>query len=262
MHKVSRRQVLQVLPGLAAIGGPLAWAGPATAAEPSMCGAAPPPAYPAHDKPALVQSWLRGGHQDGPLPDCGGLRTRDFELLVRLTARFESTQDAAAMLARLGTVSSLKGLPYWSYTDKKRQVLIRESYAVDNPASMKPRADFSPAELRSGAALFFAQSDNRAASLVPYSLQLLSAGPERLMLRVENVADLRYMGLMVVGAHELQWVMALEPLPNGHWGYRSLLGICNLGLGRAEQHRLSNLARSVAMFDHLAGRQTEIERYR
>ena len=60
----------------------------------------------------------------------------------------------------------------------------------------------------------------------------------------------------------MQWVVALEALANGHWGYRSLLGIGHLGMGRAEQHRLSNLARSVAMFDHLAGHQTDIEPYR
>lgn len=262
MHKVSRRQALQALQGLAVTAGPGVWVGQAGAAPASMCGSAPPPAYPAHDKPALVQSWLRGGRQDGALPDCSGLRTQDVELLVRVTARFASPQDAAAMLGRLGMVSSLKGMAYWSYSEKKRQPLIRESFAVDHPGSMKPRADFSAAELRSGAALYFAQSDNRAATLVPYSLQLLSAGPDRLALRVENVGDLRFMGLKVVGAHEMQWLMALEPLANGHWGYRSLLGICHLGVGGAEQHRLSNLARSVAMFDHLTGRQTDIEPYR
>lgn len=259
MHKVSRRQALQ---GLAAIAGPAGWAASAGATEASMCGNTPPPAYPAVDKPALVQSWLRGGRLDGPLPDCSGLRTRDAELLVRVTARFASPLDMVTMLARLGTVSGLKGMPYWSYTEKNRQLLIRESYAVDNPVAMKPRADFSPAELRSGAPLYFVQSDNRAAALVPYSLQLLSAGPERLVLRVENVGDLRYMSFKLVAAHDMQWMMAVEPLGHGHWGYRSLLGICRLGWGRAEQHRLSNLARCVAMFDHLAGRQTDIEPYR
>ncbi len=248
--------------GLAVIAGSGAGVRPAGAAEPSMCGSAPAPAYPAHDKPALVHSWLRGGHQDGALPDCNSLRNRDVELLVRVTARFTSTQDAAAMLGRLGMVSSLKGMAYWSYTDKKRQMLVRESFAVDQPGSMKPRADFTAAELRSGNTLFFAQSDNRAGTLVPYSLQLLSAGPERLVLRVENVGDLRYLGFKLVGAHDMQWALALEPLGNGHWGYRSLLGLCHLGMGGAEQHRLSNLARSVAMFDHLAGRQTDIEPYR
>lgn len=259
MHKVSRRQALM---GLAAIAGPVAGVRPAGAAEPSMCGSAPPPPYPAHDKPALVHSWLRGGHQDGALPDCNGLRNRDVELLVRVTARFTSTQDTAAMLGRLGMLSSLKGMAYWSYTEKKRQVLVRESFAVDQPGSMKPRVDFTTAEMRSGNTLFFAQSDNRAGTLVPYSLQVLSAGPERLVLRVENVGDLRYLGFKLVGAHDMQWVLALEPMGNGHWGYRSLLGLCHLGMGGAEQHRLSNLARSVAMFDHLTGRQTDIEPYR
>ena len=259
MRPVSRRQLLQ---RLAVIAGPLGAAVPVAGAERSMCGNAPPPAYPAFDKPALVHSWLRGGHQDGALPDCNVLRTQDVELLVRVTARFHSPLDLAAMLGRLGAVSALKGMPYWSYTDRKRQLLVRESYAVDNPVSMKPRADFSPAELHGGALLFFAQSDNRATTLVPYSLQLLSAGHERLVLRVENIGDLRYMGLKVVAARELQWVVALEPTATGHWGYRSLLGICRLGLGGAEQHRLSNLARSVALFDHLARCQTDIEHYR
>lgn len=262
MHKVSRRQVLQSLQGLAAITGLGARPGPAGAAEASMCGSAPPPAYPPHDKPALVRSWLRGGHQDGPRPDCSGLRSPDVELLVQVSARFASPQDAPAMLARLGMVSALKGMAYWSYTDRKRQLLVRESFAVDHPGALKPRADFSAAELRSGAVLHFAQSDNRSAALMPYSLQLLSAGPERLVLRVENLVDLRYMGFKVMGAHDMQWLLALEPLANGQWGYRSLLGVCHLGWGGAEQHRLSNLARSVAMFDHLTGRQTDIEPYR
>lgn len=256
---MSRRRVLQAW---AAAACPLGAGLPAAAAEGSVCGKAPPPAYPAVDKPAIVQSWLRGGRQDGVAPDCSGLRGADFELVVRVTARFASPLDLATMLYRLGKVSALKGMPYWSYTEKKRQLLIRESYAIDHPDSMHQRPDFSLAELRSGTALFFVQSDNRASTLVPYSLQLLSGGPDRLVLRVENVGDLRYMGLKVVAAHEMQWVMALEPLGPGEWGYRSLLGICHLGVGRGEQHRLSNLARCVAMFDHLAGRQTDIEPYR
>ena len=259
MNRMYRRQVLQ-----AGVAAAWPWGGmqPALAADASVCGKAPAPAYPGADQPAIVQSWLHGGRQDGPAPDCSSLRTRDFELVVRVTARFASPLDTAAMLARLGAVSGLKGMAYWSYTDKKRQVLVRQSHAIDHPGSMKPRPDFSPAELRSGAAWFFVQSDNRAETLVPYSLQLMPSGADRLALRVENVADLRYLGLKVVGAHEMQWMMALERLGPGEWGYRSLLGICHLGMGRAEQHRLSNLARCVAMFDHLAGRQTDIEPYR
>jgi hypothetical protein len=257
MNALTRRQALRSAAVLIASGAP------AARAAASLCGSAVAPAYPAVDQPAVVQSWLLDGRQDGPAPDCSGLRTRDFELLVRLTASFASPLDAPGMLTRLGAVSTLKGMAYWSFTDRKWQPLVSESYAIDRPATMATRrADFSAAELRGGTELYFAEIDNRTASLVPYSLQMLSAGPDRLVMRMENVDDLRYLGLKVVGAHEMQWVVALEPLGNGRWGYRSLMGIVSLGFGRAEQHRLSNLSRCVAMFDHLAGRHTAVEGYR
>lgn len=262
MASATRRQALRWLAALAAPAAPAAAGTTAGAGAATQCGSAPSPAYPAPDRPALVQSWLLGGHQDGPLPDCSGLRTREFELLVRVTAGFASALDVNGLLGRIGAVSALRGMPYWSFTDQRRLPLIRESFAIDKPASMTPRADYSAAELRSGAELYFAQSDNRAATLVPYSLQLLPSAPDRLALRVENVGELRYMGFKLVAAREMQWTVALEPLGAGVWGYRSLQGIGHLGIGGAEQHRLSNLSRCVAMFDHFAGRQTEVEAYR
>ena len=256
MERLTRRQALRAATAM------LAPLGLQARAAASQCGSAAPPPYPAADRPALVHSWLADGRQDGPRPDCSELRTREFELLVRVVASFTTALDANGLLARMGAVSGLKGMAYWSFTEKKRLELVRESYAVDKPASMQRRADFSAAELRSGAECFFVQSDNRSSTLVPYSLQLLPGAGERLALRVENVGDLRYMGLKVVAAHEMQWVMVLEPLGPGRWGYRALQGVCHLGMGRAEQHRLSNLSRSVAMFDQFAGRQTDVEGYR
>jgi hypothetical protein len=260
MTCLSRRPLLAWLGCIAgAVACPgLVRAGAATA----LCGGAPAPAYPPVDRPAAVQSWLLDGHQDGPPPDCHGLRERDFELLVRLTASYAAPGDLDAQLARLGMVSSLKGATYWSFTDRKRLVLFREAYAVDQPGSLKPRADFSAAELRSGAELYFVHSDNRSASPAPYSLRLVQATADAVQVHIENVSDLRYMGLMLVAGHEMQWSVTIERLAPGRWGYRSLLGMRHLHLGRAEQHRLSNLSRCVAMFDLLAGRQTEIEQYR
>ena len=234
----------------------------AQAATPLLCGAAPLPAYPPADKPALVQSWLQDGHQDGPTPDCRGLRDRDFELLVRLTGSYAAPGDLDAQLARVGAVSLLKGATYWSFSDRKRLVLFQEAFAVDAAASLRPRADFSAAELRSGAELHFVHSDNRSSKLSPYSLRLVQATPEAFQVHVENTADMRYLGMLLVAMREMQWSVTIERLSPGRWGYRSLLGMRHLHLGRAEQHRLSNLARSAAMFDLLAGRQTEMEIYR
>ncbi len=235
---------------------------PQTAAAAALCGSAPHPAYPAPDRPALVQSWLQDGRQDGPPPDCSGLPGRDFELLVRITAGYAAPGDLDAQLARVGRVSALKGASYWSFSDRQRLVLFQEAYAVDQPTSLRQRADFSPAELRSGAELYFAHSDNRSSHLLPFSLRLRKIAAESFEVQIENLTDLRYMGLTLVASHEMQWSVAVERLGPGRWGYRSLLGLRQLRLGRAEQHRLSNLSRSVAMFDLLSGRQTDIEPYR
>ena len=252
--------MLRHLIGLASLGSLAAQA--AVDQLPTLCGSAPPPAYPPADKPALVQSWLQDGRQDGPLPDCSRLRSHDFELLVRVTASYAAPGDLETQLSHFGAVSRLKGATYWSYSDRKRLVLFREAYAVDQPGTLKPRADFSAAELRSGSELFFAHSDNRSSTLSPYSLRLVQSSADAFQVQIENVTDLHYMGLTLVARHDMQWAVAIERLGAGRWGYRSLLGLRHLHLGRAEQHRLSNLARCVAMFDLLAGRQTDIEGYR
>jgi hypothetical protein len=260
---LQRRCLLRQLLGLFGAAGLTGLAVPAAAERLTpLCGSAPPPAYPAADKPALVQSWLQDGRQDGPLPDCSGLKSHDFELLVRLTASYLAPGDLETQLGHFGAVSKLKGASYWSYSDRKRLVLFPEAYAVDHPGTLKPRADYSVAELRSGNELYFAHSDNRSSTLAPYSLRLLQSSAESFQVQVENVSDLRYLGMTLVAHHDMQWAVAIERLGGGRWGYRSLLGMRHLHLGRAEQHRLSNLARCVAMFDLLAGRHTDIEGYR
>ena len=72
---------------------------------------------------------------------------------VRVTASYAAPGDLETQLTHFGAVSNLKGASYWSFSDRKRLVLFREACAVDQPGTLKPRADFSAAELRSGNAL-------------------------------------------------------------------------------------------------------------
>lgn len=251
-------------PKLAGWLGALTATAPLAAAEPppSLCGQAPPPPYPPVDKPAIVQTWLHDGHRDGPTPDCGALQGRDFELVVRLTASFNGPAEPDAMLARLGAISAFKGASYWSFGDQKRYMLFKESYAVDQPGSVQPRPDYTASELRTGVELPYVHSDNRSSKLSPYGMRLIRATPDLLQLQVENLGEMRAFGLLMLAPRDTQWSVTLERLGGGRWGYRSLLAQRRLRLGRNEQHRLSNLARCVAMFDLLAGRQTEVEAYR
>lgn len=261
-NHTSRRTLCQRLAALAsaALVSPAAVFG----AEPAsaLCGTAQAPGYPAHDKPPIVQTWLMEGHRDGPTPDCSALQGREFELLVRLTASLAAPPDVDLMLARLGAVSAMKGATYWSFTDHKRLALFKEAYAVDSATNLQARADFSAQELRQGQELHYVHSDNRSSKLMPYGMRLVKATADSLQLHIENLGELRMLGMLMLAPRETQWSVTLERLGAGRWGYRSLLAQRRLRMGRNEQHRLSNLARGVAMFDLLAGRLTEIEAYR
>ena len=230
-------------------------------AEPAgaLCGNALPPGYPAQDKPPIIQTWLLDGHRDGPTPDCSALQGREFELVVRLTGSLAATADLDLMLARLGAVSAMKNATYWSFTEHKRLALFKDAYAVESASNLQARADFSPAELRHGQELTYVHSDNRSSKLMPYGMRLVKSSPDSLQLHIENLGELRMYGLLMTAARETQWSVTLERLGPARWGYRSLLAQRRLRMGRNEQHRLSNLARSAAMFDLLAGRQTDLE---
>ena len=258
----SRRGLCWRLVAIAGLGCTPAAQAAGTETATTLCGTAPAPAYPAPDKPALVESWVLDGRRDGAMPDCSVLHGREFELLVRVTASFNGPADIDGLLERLGAVSALKGATYWSFTDRKRQVLFTQAYAVHRPGSTQPRPDYSASELRAGNELPFVHNDNRSTHLSAYGMRLLKATPDMLQLQVENLGDMRTLGLLLVAARETQWSVTIERLGPGRWGYRSLLSQRRLRMGRNEQHRLSNLARGVAMFDLLAGRQTEIEAYR
>lgn len=221
--------------------------------------------WPGPEQPPLVRSWLAGEPAAWPLPDCSGLPDVAAELLVEVSASYRDggapAADLSAQLLRLGAVSALAGMRYWSFSDGRREQLVEAAFAVDGPRSQQPRADFTLAELRAGQPLWWLQRDNRSAGLVHYRLQVLQADAQRLRLVAHNVDDVRWLGLTLVGAGELQWLQQLDRLPDGRVGWRGLAALQHLRLGGAAQNRRAQLARVVAWFDHLAGRETDLRAF-
>lgn len=226
----------------------------AAQAAPLACGAAALAPYPAAGAAPTVQTWTDTVAEAGasPRPDCTGLRSREFVLLVAVSGRFAHAGPADALLARVGAVSATKGMTYWSQTDQRREVLITDAAAVDGPETLKRRADFSPAELRTGQPLYFVQHDNRATNDVPYQLRLRAASALGWSVTYENVGPIKAYLLTLFGPGDVQSVITLEQLAPGQWGYRSLTGIRQVSIGQVDRYRASYANRAVAMFEHLA----------
>jgi hypothetical protein len=121
------------------------------------------------------------------------------------------------------------------------------------------RADFTPAELRSGRDLYLAETENSAVGEVVYRLRVRQATPDRLVLETVNVTSVRWLFFSLFGPGDLRTDYFLDRLPGGGWGYYSLVRVGS-GASRFAQGTYGAYAnRMLALYRHMAGIPTDRE---
>jgi hypothetical protein len=115
------------------------------------CGSETFPPYPDLDKAPTTRFWDRSDLGSNWVPPAwAGWTTRGFATLVVTVGRFRSSSGANGLLRRIGAISELKGVFYWSTTHKQWQTLIVDAYASTGPPADQRRKDFSPDEIAEG----------------------------------------------------------------------------------------------------------------
>jgi hypothetical protein len=212
------------------------------------CGGSPVPAYPVATGSPTVQSQTVTGWTpptclswDGPTPT----------LLVAIAGRLHEAGGADALLARIGAVSRLTGMRYWSVTEQAWQTLIQDAVAVTDAAGTKRRDDFRPEELQTGVSRYSAQHDSRSSGVVIYRMRVTARTPERIVLSVVNVSPVRASLVTLFRPGELQAAYFLDRLGPDDWGYYSLWGVTTSLL--TSGHTASSINRAVAFYRHFVG---------
>jgi hypothetical protein len=223
------------------------------------CGQEPVPAYPALDDPAVVKSWSKAEvGLEWPPPACTGWTSPGFTTLVTTTARFRDTSDSGGLLLRIGAISELRGLRYWSTTHKQWQTLVLDAFALTGLSNSQRREDFKPDELREGSLLYFEQIDNLSGRAV-YQMKIVEASADRLVINIENASTMRYLFIPLFHPGEVQSIYFLDRESDNVWRY---YGISRTGknsnqLIKGNESSAAN--RAVAFYRHLAGIPTDQE---
>src|SRR6266436_9473528 len=174
------------------------------------CGGEPFPAYPDLNHSPIIKIWdVASLGSDWAPPACTGWTTTGFSSLMTVVARFPCTSGAEGLLRRIGAISELTGVRYWSTTHKQWQTLIVEAHALSGPAADGRRKDFSPDEIAEGKTLYFHQQDNLSGKAV-YRMRILSASADRIALSTENVSAMRYFIVTLFDPGEMQSVYFLD----------------------------------------------------
>jgi hypothetical protein len=164
----------------------------------------------------------------------------------------------SGLLARVGTISSLRNIQYWSTTDKKWGPLSNDASALTGPDPKSRRRDFSAAELVPGADLYYWEDDTRIGSTV-YRLRVLESTPERFVISSDNVSPVREFIFTLFRPGALQSVLIIQRIAPGLFGVsvlsRSGEGASVLTAG----HEKSYVNRAAALYRQLAGIKTDQE---
>jgi len=223
------------------------------------CGGETFPSYPDPDDSPAVKMWDRADlGSDWAPPACTGWTTPGFSTLAVTVARFRHTSAAAGLLRRIGAISELKGVRYWSTTHKQWRALILEAYAVSGPGHDQRRADFSPDEIGHEQAVYFLQQDNLSGKAT-YRMRILSVSPDRIVFDMENVSTMKYFLLTMFPPGEMQSIYYLERESDDVWRYYSISRSGKMASSLTAGHDASSINRAVAYYRYLAGIPTDKE---
>jgi hypothetical protein len=223
------------------------------------CGEEPVPPYPGLDGSPIVKFWSEPDFgRDWRPPACTNWADVGFSTLITTVARFRYASGAEGLLRRIGAISELAGMRYWSTTHKQWQTLIVDAYASTGSQPTQRREDFAPDEMKEGAVLYFEQVDNLSGKAI-YRMHITKASADRLVFDVENVSIMRYFFVTLFHPGEMQSIYFLNRESDNVWRYYSIARTGRNASRLATGHESSSINRAVAFYRSLVGIPTDQE---
>lgn len=143
----------------------------------------------------------------------GTSRTR---LATALAGQFRFAGPLDALVARLGRLSALKTVRYWSVSDKAWENLVSDASLLDGPhGALRP--DASPSELVAGSSVYYCEVSRTGRTV--YRLTVRERTADRILMESENVTPVRVGILTAFEPGAMQSVSFLEKRGAGLWGY-------------------------------------------
>jgi hypothetical protein len=223
---------------------------PAWAQPRPPCGAQAAPAHAAPGADPVVATWSEVRWAP---PACLPWREGQFRMVVALAGSFRHDGDAAGLLARFGAVSKKKGMRYQSVRDEAWRVLVKDAAALTAPRAGERRADFTPAEMKPGAELFYEETDNRSSAPVVYRMRVLEADGGRIVVETENLSPIRAVMVTVFPPGSLRSAFFLERRGAGTWAVYGLSATGEEASTLAAGSTQSYVNRATALYLHYTG---------
>ena len=233
-----------------------------SAAEPtSPCPTAPASFFPAPDAAPAIGVWHQKElvQENWTPPACTGWPSAsNSRLLVTLTGRFRFAGSMDDLLDRIGSVSSLRDVRYWSDSDKEWHHLANDASALTSPNPASRRSDFKAGDLNKGARLFYWEKDDSNRETV-YRLSVYANSPDTFVLANENITPIKRFVFTIFKPGTLQSVMIVQRLSENSFGVYMLSRTDMRASALSEGHESVYVNRALALYRRLVGIKTGAE---
>jgi hypothetical protein len=255
-----RRRVAAVLALLLALANaPSAAQTVADAALPRPpCDGPPLPAFAPVGQTPAAQAW-RDVPADWQPDPCTGWAAAPAELVVALAGTFAFAGGADDLLTRIGAISDLRSVMYWSAVRGRWRPLFTDAAAVTGPDGEARRADFAPAELIEHGTVYFMQDEYGMVGPAVIGLTLLAHEPDRLVVALRNHSSVGMGFMRLLDPGESEAVFFLQRAATGSWQLYALSRTRSLPGFLPFNVQQSALNRAAALYRHLAGLPTDAE---
>ena len=202
------------------------------------CRAAATPAYPTPTAPPVVKVWhgddlRRSGWKAA---DCLRWASPSHtSVIFALAGSFHFAGTADELVARIGAISTLRSVRYWSVTDKAWRPLVIDASALSRLDPGSRRSDFLTAEMTAGSELYYWEHDSRTGKVI-HRMTVRERSPARVVIATENMTPIRLFLVTLFEPGALQGVEFVERVSPGVWG-AYLLARADEGSALASGHR-------------------------
>jgi hypothetical protein len=152
----------------------------------------------------------------------------------------------------LASVSTMKGITYWSVTRNKRWPLFTESYAIESPDNPRRIADPFFSSIESQYSIYSFQEDSSfGRNIYRSSFTFVS---DQIRTRTENLTPITYILIPIIPVRGLVVDTLIMPTEGGLLFYSVSLLRATIAIGNQSGRADSLVNRMMAMSDWLKGR--------
>ncbi len=236
------------------------FATPAQAAGPQLpCDVSAPYTYPSPGTSPTIGIWHANdlAHDNWQPPRCTGWPVGSrSKLIVTVTGSFHFDGGMEALLTKIGAISTLKDIFYWSAADKRWGHLANDASALTDAHAADRRRDFSASDFVKGTDLYYWEDGESTGDTV-YRLRVVESTPRRLVISSDNVTTVHKFIFTLFKPGALQSLLFIQQLSSEAFGVYILTRTGEGASVLSNGHEEIFINRADALFRQLAGIKTD-----